>query len=215
MKMRIVSSVMGAVRRHPGRSAVAGVLAAGLLGFALYWFAPWNLFVDRRVDEAIPVAQEGVGDGQEGAPAGETVGAGEDGDVAAGAGGDVAEEGEGADAEPRTLARGRFGDLEHATTGSAVILELEDGSRYLRLQGLSTTNGPDLRVLLSDQPPSDDWHVWADGEHLDLGPLKGNLGSSNYEIPDGVDLSAFRTAVIWCRRFTVGFGVAPLDGLAS
>ena len=212
--MRIVSSVMGAVRRHPGRSAAAGVLAAGLLGFALYWFAPWNLFVDRRVDEAIPVAQEGVGDGEEGAPPGETAGTGEDGDVAAGAGGGVAEEEEDAGAEPRTVARGRFSDLEHATTGSALILELEDGSRYLRLQGLSTTNGPDLRVMLSEQPPSDDWHGWADGEHLDLGPLKGNLGSSNYEIPDDVDLSAFRTAVIWCRRFTVGFGVAPLDGLA-
>jgi hypothetical protein len=46
---------------------------------------------------------------------------------------------------------------------------------------------------------------------LDLGALKGNLGSSNYEIPANVDLSSFETAVIWCRRFSVGFGVAPLD----
>jgi hypothetical protein len=27
---------------------------------------------------------------------------------------------------------------------------------------------------------------------------------------DGLDLSTFRTVVIRCRRFTVGFGVAPI-----
>jgi Electron transfer DM13 len=31
------------------------------------------------------------------------------------------------------------------------------------------------------------------------------------EIPTSVDLGDFRTAVIWCRRFSVGFGVAPLE----
>jgi hypothetical protein len=40
--------------------------------------------------------------------------------------------------------------------------------------------------------------------------LKGNVGDSNYRIPEDVDLSGFRTAVIWCRRFTVGFAVAPI-----
>ena len=29
--------------------------------------------------------------------------------------------------------------------------------------------------------------------------------------PAGTDLSAFKSAVIWCRRFAVGFGVAPLQ----
>lgn len=217
--MKIVSSAWAMVRRHPGRSAAAGMVLAALLGFALYWFAPWNLFIDRRVDEALPAApaagadEEVDGEGSDG-PA-EAADDAEEGDVAAGAdeGGDPAEPAE--PAEPAPLARGRFQGLEHATSGTAVVLELEDGTRYLRLQGLDTSNGPDLRVLLSDQPLSDDWHVWADGDHLDLGPLKGNLGSSNYEIPPDADLSSFRTAVIWCRRFTVGFGVAPLDALAG
>jgi len=92
-----------------------------------------------------------------------------------------------------------------------VVLEIEDGSRFLRLEGLETSNGPDLRVILTDQPVSDDWHVWDDGEYLDLGALKGNVGSSNYAIPNDLDLAGFETAVIWCRRFSVGFGVAPLE----
>ena len=46
---------------------------------------------------------------------------------------------------------------------------------------------------------------------IDLGALKGNRGNQNYVIPAGTDLSAFNSAVIWCRRFAVGFGVAPLS----
>jgi hypothetical protein len=196
--MVTVATLKGWVRRHPARWSVIASAAGGLVVFVLYWFAPWNLVVDRRVDEAIPIAPPAVAD-----DASTADGAG----TAAGAtGSDEAPEG----SEPATLASGGFRSLEHRTTGSAVVLEIEDGSRFLRLEDIETSNGPDLRVILTDQPVSDDWHVWDDGEYLDLGALKGNVGNSNYEIPDGLDLSGFETAVIWCRRFSVGFGVAPL-----
>jgi hypothetical protein len=47
---------------------------------------------------------------------------------------------------------------------------------------------------------------------LELGALKGNKGNQNYELPAGVDLSKYRSVVIWCRRFSVPFGAAPLPG---
>jgi len=52
-------------------------------------------------------------------------------------------------------------------------------------------------------------HAYRNG-FIDLGPLKGNRGNQNYAVPAGTDLSKFKSAVIWCRRFLVGFGVAPL-----
>ena len=187
--MQIASALRGRVRRHPGRWAVAAAVAAGLVAFALWWFTPWNLFVDRRVDESLPSAGAGSLD----EPAGAT---------------NTPEAGTG---DTVTLARGELRDLAHATSGTILVVELEDGSRFLRLEDLDTTNGPDLRVILTDQPLSDDTGAWDDGELVDLGPLKGNLGSSNYELPADLDLSRFQTAVIWCRRFSVGFGVASLD----
>ena len=198
--MQIAATLRGSVRRHPARWGVTAIAAAGLAAFVLYWFAPWNLFVDRRVDEAVPVAPSIVAD--------DATTVDEDaGTAAGGANSDyVAER-----SEPVTLASGEFRSLEHGTTGAAVVLEIEDGSRFLRLEGIETSNGPDLRVILTDQPVSDDWHVWDDGDYLDLGALKGNVGSSNYAIPDDLDLSGFETAVIWCRRFSVGFGVAALE----
>jgi len=196
--MRVTTTI----GRHPRRSAFVALVLLGLAAFGLYWFAPWNLFVDRRVDEALPSVDPGAA-----APVGGAATAAA-GDAATGA---VSEEDD-AGARPGrlTLARGGFRGLEHGTTGTALIVELDDGSRFLRLEDLETSNGPDLRVVLTDQPLSDDWHVWDDGELVDLGPLKGNLGSSNYAIPVDLDISGVRTAVIWCRRFSVGFGVAPL-----
>jgi len=50
----------------------------------------------------------------------------------------------------------------------------------------------------------------ANGDFVNLGELKGNLGDQNYEIPAGVDLAEFNTVEIWCERFSVGFGSAVL-----
>jgi hypothetical protein len=46
---------------------------------------------------------------------------------------------------------------------------------------------------------------------VDLGSLKGNIGDQNYEVPSNVDLSKYRAATIWCKRFSVNFGTAPLN----
>jgi len=199
--MPVASTFRGTIRRHPRGTAMVALLIAVVGGMALYWFAPWNLFVDRRVDEALPGASAEVP-----ATTGSTV---------TGPGDPAARPAEQGSDGPVTLAKGSFTSLEHTTTGTALVLELEDGTRYLRLQDLETSNGPDLRVILTDQPLSDDWHVWDDGEVVDLGPLKGNIGSSNYEIPPSLDLSDLETAVIWCRRFSVGFAVAPLGSSRS
>jgi hypothetical protein len=206
--MQLTDGIRGTLRRHPGRWLAAGVAVAGVLAFALYWFAPWNLFVDRRVDEAVPSVAAAEAPSSEDTPTAGEAETGSTGDAGAAAEQDGTAE---APSDGRTtLAAGGFRGLEHATAGTVLVVELQDGSRFLRLEDLETSNGPDLRVIVTDQPPSDDWHVWDDGAYVDLGPLKGNIGSSNYELPANLDLSDYRTAVIWCRRFSVGFGVAPL-----
>ena len=180
--------------------------AAVVLGLGIYWFAPQNLFVDRRVDEALPGLEDGS---VSGALGDDGEGGSEFGQGSVGGGPNTRYERSPEPAGPFVVSRGSLASLEHATSGSALIVRLEDGS--VRLEDLDTSNGPDLRVILSDRPVSDDWHGWTDGRHVDLGGLEGNVGSSNYEIPRDVDPSDFRTVVVWCRRFTVGFAVAPIE----
>ena len=78
-----------------------------------------------------------------------------------------------------------------------------------RIRGEST-NGPDLRVVLSPhQSPDSRGDVKLPG-YVDLGKLKGNKGDQNYNIPDDVDIDAQGSVVIYCEPFAVVFSVATL-----
>ena len=110
---------------------------------------------------------------------------------------------------PRALASGTFHGVAHAASGGAAIYEL-NGRHVLRLAGLSTSFGPDVRVVLLAAPDAaDDAAVKAAG-YLEVGPLKGNVGDQNYELPAGFDPARHRAVTIWCRRFNVNFATAPL-----
>lgn len=109
-----------------------------------------------------------------------------------------------------TEATGDFVSHAHGTTGRAMLLTLDDGSRLLRLENFATDNGPDLRVYLSSAAATESGDAVTQ-DFVDLGGLKGNMGNQNYEVPAEVDLSRFESVVIWCRRFSVAFGAAALD----
>jgi Electron transfer DM13 len=160
----------------------AAVAVAGFL-----WFRPDRLFTDRQVNEALPGAAAQPVEGGEPATAPEPTGV-------------------------STVSEGEFLSLEHETRGRALVVETADGKRFLRFEGFETSDGPDLLVYLSAKEPagSDDWYGY-DRDFVDLGELKGNVGSQNYVIPANVDLDRYSTAVVWCRRFEVGFAAAVLQ----
>jgi electron transfer DM13 len=109
----------------------------------------------------------------------------------------------------RTLTSGRFRSYEHATSGVARVIELADGRRYIRFEHFRTSNGPLLKVYISAAPASGPSGSF-DDTFIDLGNLKSNIGEQNYEIARDVDLTRFPSVVIWCERFGVAFGAAPL-----
>lgn len=103
------------------------------------------------------------------------------------------------------LVEGSFVGRAHPTSGTAKVIT--DGTRrFLRFEGFESDNGPDLNVYLATGPPDG-----APGEFIDLGDLKGNVGDQNYELSDDVDLERYTTVFIWCVRFSVAFGTAPLS----
>lgn len=115
----------------------------------------------------------------------------------------------GASEEATTVASGSFVDRSHPAEGTVTVLADGSDQRFLRFEDFATDNGPDLSVYLStaaaDAPAGE-----FDDDFVDLGDLKGNIGSQNYEIPADVDLGRYRSVVIWCVRFGVAFGAAEL-----
>jgi len=184
--------------------AIPVVMAAiVVLGIGLYLFQPWRIITNVEVNEALPTA---VATETSATPVPSTASASPE------------EQSPSAEptptltpAEPIVLAEGSFISHEHATTGTVRILELPDGSRILRIEGLDTSDGPDLKVWLSDQPVIDGvdgWGVFDDGVYVSLGDLKGNRGNQNYPIPADVELADYTAVSIWCERFAVSFGAA-------
>jgi hypothetical protein len=110
------------------------------------------------------------------------------------------------------LLQGRFGvvDAIHKGEGTAAILRLADGARVLRLDAFRVTNGPDLYVYLSGHPAPRSSAELRAGGAFEVARLKGNVGGQNYQLPADLDLSRFRSAVIYCRRFTTIFSTAEL-----
>ncbi|MBB6476939.1 DM13 domain-containing protein [Sphaerisporangium rubeum] len=187
------------IARHPVTWGAAAVLALALAG-ALYLFQPWRLFTTVYVAEPVPTAEAAPpaasGDGSV-APVAEPTKSGKPAKPAG----------------PEVVATGKFISHEHATTGTAKVLKLADGRRVLRIENLDTSDGPDLRVWLSDQPVKEGtagWRVFDDGAWVELGNLKGNKGDANYAIPADADLGELTSVTIWCRRFAVSFGAAAL-----
>jgi hypothetical protein len=171
---------------------VAGVLVV-VLGVGLALFQPWRLVTDRTADDALLLPQTTTTT----ASAGATTTAPVTTTSAPPAG-------------PVALASGPFRSLEHATTGSATLVRLPDGGHAVQFEALDTSDGPDLYVYLSDKPSDSPEDAFGSG-FTNLGQLKANRGNQVYPVPADADLSTVRSVVIWCKRFSAGFAVAPLE----
>jgi len=116
-------------------------------------------------------------------------------------------------AEPEALYTGRLEGKVHQTSGRATIYKTVDGKEYLRLSDFTTSNGPDVHVLLvrSEDRALDQEIVKGGLDHVELGTLKGNQGDQNYDLPATVDLNQYQAVAIYCERFHAIFGVARLE----
>lgn len=114
--------------------------------------------------------------------------------------------------EPTVLLMGSFIDIDpiHGAEGSATIYELPDGDRVLRFEDFRSKNGPDLHVYLSTEAPTSTF-AGLGADEIHLGALKGNVGNQNYDVPAEVDLSQYRSVVIYCVPFRVVFSTAEFS----
>jgi hypothetical protein len=111
---------------------------------------------------------------------------------------------------PQALFSGQFYSILHPTAGTATIYRMGDGSRVLRFTSFSTSNGPDVHVYMVASDDAKDVATVQQAGFIDLGVIKGNVGDQNYTLGPDVDLSKYRAVSVWCKRFSVNFGAAPL-----
>lgn len=110
-------------------------------------------------------------------------------------------------AGPKVLAMGELQRVDDLHRGTGPVSLVEIGSKtFLRFENVAIQNGPDLHVYLARGIGG----AYDGGRDLYLGALKAANGSFNYELPAGTTVGDYRSAVVWCRAFTVLFTWADL-----
>lgn len=193
------------------RSVLAGAIAAAAVAVAIGLSSP--LFYDTAVDESlpsdssIPADDMGLADFLEMSDLEQQAAAGRMSEdtidaIMRDAANTTEEVSEEMDAGFSIHSTGTFeGLLGHHASGNARILSVS-GSEYLRFENFEVTNGPDLRVYLTNNADI------KTGLHLEK--LKGNKGNQNYSL-DGIAWKNYDTVVIYCQPFGVHFGQAGMS----
>ncbi|MBA4139753.1 MAG: DM13 domain-containing protein [Segetibacter sp.] len=86
-------------------------------------------------------------------------------------------------------------------TGQAKIY-LQKEKYHLALENFTTTNGPDLKVYLSQQAEPNNF--------IKLGDLKSTNGNQVYDITGMPDFTKYKYVLIHCERFNHLYGSAQL-----
>jgi len=96
------------------------------------------------------------------------------------------------------------GASNHITKGDYTISKQADGSHIITLEdNFSLDGAPDPSVGFGKNGKY--------SKATYLGNLKSLKGKQSFVIPASVDLSRFNEVYIWCTKFTVPLGVAPLN----
>lgn len=184
--------------RSRGKLVLVMVVAGLVVALPIGWYLLSPLFIDRVVQEDLPFV-----------PA-EATAAINDALAKPGIATDESMPADGM-AGMRILAQGDFYDVAHPGHGRATVYELADGTQVLRFEDFEVLNGPDLHVWLVPIDPVPNTIGSEIAGYLDLGPLKGNIGDQNYDLPADLLLQDYRSVVVWCQPFRVPFSAAALN----
>jgi hypothetical protein len=116
---------------------------------------------------------------------------------------------------PTLVASGTFGRIDAIRWAQGTVNIYRDSSNILtlRIEDLRMLNGPDLHVELSaaDAPRGTITDMTVNEiVPMDAGLLKASDGDQNYQLPDGTNLSQYRSVVIYSTSLDLVYSFAPL-----
>ena len=103
-----------------------------------------------------------------------------------------------------TVRSGSFSGLSnHTTQGTASIVKTAGGYAIVLGDDFVFDGAPDPKVALGKDGSYDASTL--------LAPLQSDSGTQTFTIPASIDVANFNEIYIWCEKYSVGLGVAPLN----
>lgn len=114
-------------------------------------------------------------------------------------------------ASAKVLGTAKVYDVDRDGEGTAKIYELPNGTRLVRLEDFFVSINSDLELRLSEHanPKTTDEAVAAPFKVVS--ELRATVGNMNYEIPTDVDLSKYKSIVIWCEITRNAYAAATIE----
>lgn len=101
--------------------------------------------------------------------------------------------------------------IDQVGTGTVNIYRLPDGSRALRLENFFVTANTDLELQFSPlEAPRSTNQITDAGMSPSIATLDVTTGSLNFAVPPTLDLSQYRSLIIWCEVANSAYAAATL-----
>ncbi len=108
------------------------------------------------------------------------------------------------------LASGSWGKKTFKSSGTWQIYS-ENGSTFVKLSSdFKTRKAPDLKIFLSPLAASATTGRNATQGSVLIAPLSSNSGEQVYQIPEGVDITDYRSILIHCEAYSKLWSAADL-----
>jgi hypothetical protein len=114
-------------------------------------------------------------------------------------------------ASAKVLGTAKLYNVDKVGEGTARIYELPDGTRQVRLEDFFVTINSDLELRLSELAAPHSTQEVEKAPFKVVAPLKATVGSMNYEVPKDVDVSRYKSVVIWCEVTRNAYAAASIE----
>ena len=95
--------------------------------------------------------------------------------------------------------------------GTAKIYDMGNGNRLIRLENFFVTVNSDLEIRLSELAAPKTTDEVAKAPFEVVAPLKATVGSMNYDVPKDIDLTKYKSIVIWCEITRNAYAAATIQ----
>lgn len=170
------------------KKIILGVVGIVVVGIGYWLISPF--FIDKRVSESLPTVEVAEQKSETDLVTDEKEK-------------NVVEKKE--EVSVQEIGKGTFTGFDKVHTGSGTVRIITVGEKhYIRFdEDFHVNNGPDLYVGFGEN-----------GSYIkgsEVGKLKGNIGSQNYELPAGMDPKSVKEVWVWCKAFSEPFTKAVIQ----
>jgi hypothetical protein len=111
----------------------------------------------------------------------------------------------------KVLGTAKVYNVDREGQGTAKIYELSNGTRLIRLEDFFVSINSDLELRLSEGPNPKTTDDAVKSPFKVVAPLKATVGTMNYEVPKDIDVSKYKSIVIWCEITRNAYAAANIE----